>query len=107
MRYIILLEIFIVNLQKHGFEIISLNNNSVLVEGKLCKKCEVVKTILTDIAGVAYTSADLLHYRKYCIEKSKAPKCYLTDGAKPIEFEIIEDGKSLTLQGQIHQSTIK
>ena len=33
------------------FDIISLNDNSVLVEGKLYKKNEVVKTIRTDIEG--------------------------------------------------------
>jgi len=55
------------------FEIISLNDNAVLVEGKLYSKNEVVKTILTDIEGVASTSADLLPYGKYRIKESKAP----------------------------------
>ena len=81
------------------FEIISLNDNAVLVEGKLHNKGEVVKTILTDIEGVASTSADLLPYGKYRIEESKAPEGYLTDGAKPIEFEITEDGKIVDLTG--------
>ena len=79
------------------FEIISLNDNAVLVEGKLYSKNEVVKTILTDIEGVASTSADLLPYGKYRIEESKAPEGYLTDGAEPIEFEITEDGKIVDL----------
>ena len=79
------------------FEIISLNDNAVLVEGKLYNKGEVVKTILTDIEGVASTSADLLPYGKYRIEESKAPEGYLTDGAEPIEFEITEDGKIVDL----------
>ena len=48
-----------------AFDIISLNDNSVLVEGKLYKKNEVVKTIRTDIEGVASTSADLLPYGKF------------------------------------------
>ena len=43
-----------------AFDIISLKDNAVLVEGKLYKKNEVVKTIRTDIEGVASTSADLL-----------------------------------------------
>ncbi len=81
------------------FEISSLNDNAVLVEGKLYNKGEVVKTILTDIEGVASTSADLLPYGKYRIEESKAPEGYLTDGAKPIEFEITEDGKIVDLTG--------
>ena len=63
------------------FEIISLNDNAVLVEGKLYNKGDVVKTILTDIEGVASTSTDLLPYGKYRIEESKAPEGYLTDGA--------------------------
>ena len=82
------------------FEIISLNDNAVLVEGKLYNKGEVVKTILTDIEGVASTSADLLPYGKYRIEESKAPEGYLTDGAEPIEFEITEDGKIVDLTGE-------
>ena len=81
------------------FEIISLNDNAVLVEGKLYSKNEVVKTILTDIEGVASTSTDLLPYGKYRIEESKAPEGYLTDGAEPIEFEITEDGKIVDLTG--------
>ena len=53
------------------FDIISLNDNSVLVEGKLYKKNEVVKTIRTDIEGVASTSADLLPYGKFRIVESE------------------------------------
>ena len=79
------------------FEIISLNDNTVLVDGKFYNKNEVVKTILTDIEGVASTSADLLPYGKYRIEESKAPEGYLTEGAKPIEFEITEDKKIVDL----------
>ena len=43
-------------LKDTAFDIISLNDNSVLVEGKLYKKNEVVKTMRTDIEGVASTS---------------------------------------------------
>ena len=39
-------------LKDTAFDIISLNENAVLVEGKLYKKNEVVKTIRTDIEGV-------------------------------------------------------
>ena len=53
--------------------IISLNDNSVLVEGKLYKKNEVVKTIRTDIEGIASTSADLLPYGNFRIVESEAP----------------------------------
>ena len=39
-------------LKDTAFDIISLNDNAILVEGKLYKKNEVVKTIHTDIEGV-------------------------------------------------------
>ena len=48
-----------------AFDIISLNDNAVLVEGKLYKKNEVVKTIHTDLGRLASTSADLLPYGKF------------------------------------------
>ena len=89
-------------LKDTAFEIISLNDNAVLVEGKLYKKNEVVKTIHTDIEGVASTSADLLPYGKYRIEESEAPEGYLTDGAKAIEFSITENGKIVDLTDEAH-----
>ena len=60
-------------LKDAAFAIISLNENPVLVEGKLYKKNETVKTIQTGIDGVATTSADLLPYGKYKLEETKAP----------------------------------
>ena len=65
-------------LKDTAFDIISLNDNSVLVEGKLYKKNEVVKTIRTDIEGIGSTSADLLPYGKFRIVESEAPNGYLT-----------------------------
>ena len=85
-----------------AFDIISLNDNSVLVEGKLYKKNEVVKTIRTDIEGIASTSSDLLPYGKFCIVESEAPDGYLTDGAKPIDFTITENGKIVDLTDEAH-----
>lgn len=85
-----------------AFDIISLNDNSVLVEGKLYKKNEVVKTIRTDIEGVASTSSDLLPYGKFRIVESEAPNGYLTDGAKPIDFAITENGKIVDLTDEAH-----
>ncbi|HFH0130688.1 TPA: SrtB-anchored collagen-binding adhesin [Clostridioides difficile] len=84
------------------FEIISLNDNAVLVEGKLYKKNEVVKTIHTDIEGIASTSADLLPYGKFRIEESKSPEGYLMNGAKPIDFTITENGKIVDLTDEAH-----
>ena len=85
-----------------AFDIISLNDNAVLVEGKLYKKNEVVKTIRTDIEGIASTSADLLPYGKFRIVESEAPNGYLTDGAKPIDFTITENGKIVDLTDEAH-----
>ena len=89
-------------LKDTAFDIISLNDNSVLVEGKLYKKNEVVKTIHTDIEGVASTSADLLPYGNFRIVESEAPDGYLTDGAKPIDFTITENGKIVNLTDEAH-----
>ena len=89
-------------LKDTAFEIISLNDNPVLVDGKLYSKNEVVKTIHTGVDGIAATDADTLPYGKYRIEESKATEGYLTDGAKPIEFEITEDGKIVDLTDEAH-----
>ena len=90
-----------------AFDIISLNSNSVLVEGKLYKKNEVVKTIRTDIEGIASTSADLLPYGKFRIVESEAPNGYLTDGAKPIDFAITENGKIVDLTDEAHSAEVE
>ena len=89
-------------LKDTAFAIISLNENPVLVEGKLYKKNETVKTIQTGIDGIATTTADLLPYGKYKLEETKAPEGYLTDGAKAIEFSITENGKSVDLTDESH-----
>ena len=89
-------------LKDTAFAIISLNENSILVEGKLYKKNETVKTIQTGIDGIATTTADLLPYGKYKLEETKAPEGYLTDGAKAIEFSITENGKIVDLTDESH-----
>ena len=85
-----------------AFDIISLNDNAVLVEGKIYKKNEVVKTIHTDIEGIASTSADLLPYGNFRIVEKQAPNGYLTDGAKTIDFTITENGKIVDLTDEAH-----
>ena len=89
-------------LKDTAFEITSLNDNAVLVDGKLHNKNEVIKTIHTGVDGIATTTANTLPYGKYRIEESKAPEGYLTDGAKPIEFEITENGKNIDLTDEAH-----
>ena len=73
-----------------------------MVEGKLYKKNEVVKTIHTDIEGIASTSADLLPYGNFRIVEKQAPDGYLTDGAKPIDFAITENVKIVDLTDEAH-----
>ena len=89
-------------LKDTAFAIISLNENPVLVEGKLYKRNETVKMIQTGIDGIATTSTDLLPYGKYKLEETKAPEGYLTDGAKAIEFSITENGKIVDLTDESH-----
>ncbi len=89
-------------LQYTEFNIISLNDSPVLVEGKLYNKNETVKKIQTGIDGIASTSADLLPYGNYRLEESKAPEGYLADGAKAIDFSITEDGKIVDLTDKSH-----
>ena len=54
------------------------------------------------IEGVASTSSDLLPYGKFRIVESEAPDGYLTDGAKPIDFTITENGKIVDLTDEAH-----
>ena len=64
-------------LKDTAFSITSLNENAVLVGGKLFGKDEVVKTIHTGIDGIASTASDTLPYGRYRIDESKAPEGYL------------------------------
>jgi len=81
------------------FTITSLNENAVLVDGKLYNKGEIVKTILTGIDGIASTAADTLPYGTYRLDESKSPAGYLTTGAVSCEFTITENGKIVDLTG--------
>lgn len=82
------------------FTITTLNDNPVLVNGKLYNKNEVVLTIYTDITGVASTSVDTLPHGKYRIEETKAPTGYLVTGAVAREFEITKDGEIIDLTSE-------
>ncbi|MCB7332418.1 prealbumin-like fold domain-containing protein, partial [Longicatena caecimuris] len=65
-------------LKDTAFSITSLNENAVLVDGKLYGKDEVVKTIHTGVDGIASTASDTLPYGTYRIDETKAPEGYLT-----------------------------
>ena len=89
-------------LKDTAFEIVSLNDKAVLVDGKLYSKNEVVKTIHTGIDGIATTDADTLPYGHYKISESKSPIGYLTTGAVDHEFDIVNDGEIVDLTDEVH-----
>ncbi|WP_449316710.1 VaFE repeat-containing surface-anchored protein [Rubneribacter sp.] len=72
------------------FEIRSLNDNPVIVEGVTYGGNDVVKT-LTVKDGHVSTSADLLPYGDYSLKETKASEGYNLNGAV-IDFSISEDG---------------
>lgn len=89
-------------LKDTAFTIISLNDNAVLVDGKLYNKNEVVKTIHTGVDGIAATDADTLPYGHYKISESKNPTGYLTTGAVDCDFDIVNDGEIMDLTDEAH-----
>lgn len=84
------------------FDIIFLNDNVVLVEGKLYKKNEVVKIIYMDIEGVVFIFVDFLFYGNFCIVESEVLNGYLIDGVKLIDFVIIENEKIMDLIDEVY-----
>ena len=89
-------------LKDTAFEIISLNDNAVLVDGKLYSKNEVVKIIHTGVDGIAMTDTDTLPYGHYKISESQSPTGYLTTGAIDREFDIVNDGEIVDLTDEAH-----
>lgn len=80
-----------------AFAITSLNDNPVLVDGKLYKKNEMVKTIHTGIDGIATTAIDTLPYGHYRLDEATPPEGYLIDGAVSREFDIVNNGEIVDL----------
>ena len=85
-----------------AFEITSLNDKAVLVDGKLYNKNEVVKTIHTGVDGIATTAADTLPYGHYRIDEVTPPEGYLKDGAVSREFDIVNNGEIVDLTDESH-----
>lgn len=82
------------------FTITSLNDNPVLIDGKSYKKNEVVKTIHTEIDGIATTATDTLPYGHYRLEETVPPEGYLIDGAVSCEFDIVNNGEIVDLTSE-------
>ncbi|HEL0009230.1 TPA: VaFE repeat-containing surface-anchored protein [Streptococcus equi subsp. zooepidemicus] len=89
------------SLKNAAFNITSLNDNDVLVEGKLFKKNEVVKTLSTGLDGSFESKNDLLPYGKYRLSEKEAPLGYLLSDAY-IDFEIRENGQIVDLTDSEH-----
>lgn len=89
-------------LKDTAFEITSLNDKAVLVDGKLYNKNEVVKTIHTGVDGIATTAADTLPYGHYRIDEATPPEGYLKDGAVSREFDIVNNGEIVDLTDESH-----
>ena len=83
-----------------AFTITNLSKNPVLVNGKLYKKNEIVKTIHTGIDGIATTAADTLPYGHYRIDEVTPPEGYLINGAVSREFDIVDNEKIVDLTSE-------
>lgn len=84
-------------LQGAEIQIISNNNNPVVVEGKTYNKSDVVKTLITGADGSAATGTDVLPYGSYTAKETKAPSGYLLEGTLERAFSITEDGVTVNM----------
>lgn len=87
-------------LENAEFSITTLSEYPVLVDGKMYTKGQSVITIKTDKNGLASTKKDTLPYGHYKVEEIKAPEGYLKDGAKVLEFDIVENEKFVELTAE-------
>ena len=78
-------------------QIISQNDQEILVDGESYKKGEVITTLTTDKDGKASTAADLLPYGSYQLKEVKQPGGYTSAGTTIRNFEIRENGKILQM----------
>lgn len=87
-------------LENAEFSITTLSENPVVVDGKTYTKGQSVLTVKTDQNGLASTKKDTLPYGHYQVEEIKAPEGYLKDGAKVLEFDILENEKFVELTSE-------
>ena len=81
------------SLEGTQIQIISQNDQEILVDGKTYKKGQVITTLTTDKNGKASTAADYLPYGSYQLKEVKQPEGYTSGGATVRNFEIRENGK--------------
>ena len=76
------------------FQVTSLNEQPVMVDGVVYNKDEVVKTITTDEKGHAWTEGKTFPYGTYYYEEIESPRGYLLSGARLSgQFVIDKDGE--------------
>ena len=78
-------------------QIISQNDQEILVDGKSYQKGQVITTLTTDKNGKAGTAADYLPYGSYQLKEVKQPEGYTSGGTTVRNFEIRENGKILQM----------
>ena len=72
------------------FELKSLNDNPIIVDGKTYAKNQVIDTLVIK-DGQAATDPHMLPYGTYSVQEVKAPEGYLLDDTVH-EFRIVDDG---------------
>ena len=89
-------------LKDTAFEIISLNDNPVLVDGKLYNKMKLSRQSLQ--ALTVSLRLPQTHFLTVTIRfpESKSPTGYLTTGAADREFDIVNDGEIIDLTDEAH-----
>lgn len=81
------------SLEGTQIQIISQNDQEILVDGKTYKKGQVIKTLTTDENGRASTAANYLPYGSYQLKEVKQPEGYTSNGITSRNFEIRENGQ--------------
>ena len=87
-------------LEGAAFTVTTLNQNTVIVDGKSYSNGQVVTTITSGEDGIAMTEADTLPRGIYELTEAISPGGYLTEGAKKIRFEIVNDGEIVGLTAE-------
>lgn len=82
------------------FEIVTLSETPVLVDGTSYKKGDVVTRIETNEEALAQTPNLYLPYGSYQIRETEAPTGYLGDGILSREFDIVENGVMVDMTGE-------
>ncbi len=82
------------------FEIVYLDEGTVIVDGQEYSTGDVVKTLTTDADGTAQTDRDTLPYGHYKIREATAPEGYLNSGIIEREFDITENRELVDLTGK-------